>query len=685
LGAVDGGLESLFDPASVAIVGASDDPAKWGNWLARGALSGSARRTVHLVNRLGGEVLGQGAHQSLAALGQPVELVVAAVPGVALAGVVEEALAVGARAIVAIPSGVALGPALARRVANAGTVLLGPNCMGVLDSATQLQLVPEAMPSGAIGLISQSGQLAMELAGFAAEAGLGFSRFASLGDQALLGPAPLVAMLAQHGPTRLIALYLEDFGDGRALLEAACAARAGGTPVVLLAPEPGAAVARAALSHTGALASGEAAIAAACAAAGIHRVRTPRELIDVADALLRTARPRGRRMAVVADGGGQGALAAGLLERAGMPVAPLAARTRAEIAALLPPAAAAGNPVDLAGGAERDVATFARVCAALARSGEVDGILISGFFGGYGGYGAAIAAAELDVARTLGALAHEQGIVLAVHSMHPRSAAAAQLRASGVPVYGEIERAVGALAALAHDPPADGVPALPPRAAPVAGHGYAEARELLQAGGVPVVQAAIVAPEAVVAAAERLGYPVVLKALGNLHKSDAGGVALGLADEPALRTALEAMNERLAPQAYSVERMAAGADALELIAGARRDPHFGPLVLVGAGGIHAELLGDTAVALAPVDTGGAERLLRSLRIAPLLLGARGRPALDLQAAARAVAALSQVAAAHPELAELEANPLLVGRSGCVALDARAVPSSEHLTNAEPGV
>ena len=131
--------------------------------------------------------------------------------------------------------------------------------------------------------------------------------------------------------------------------------------------------------------------------------------------------------------------------------------------------------------------------------------------------------------------------------------------------------------------------------------------------------------------------------------------------------------------------MAATGEGVELIAGVRRDPHFGPLVLVGAGGIHAELLGDTAVALAPVDAAGAELLLRSLRIAPLLLGARGRPALDLQAAARAVAALSLLAAAHPELAELEANPLLVLRSGCVALDARAVPAAaQHTTNADLG-
>ena len=506
----------------------------------------------------------------------------------------------------------------------------------------------------------------------------------------------------------LIALYLEDFGDGRALLEAAYAARAGGTPVVLLAAEPGAAVARAALSHTGALASGEAAIEAACAAAGIHRVRTPRELVDVADALLRCPSPRGRRIAVVADGGGQGALAAGLLERAGMPVGAMAPSTHAEIAALLPPAAAAGNPIDLAGGAERDVATFTRVCAALARSGEVDGILISGFLGGYGGYGAAIAAAELEVARALGALAHEHGIALAVHSMHPHSPAAGALRASGVPVYGEVERAVAALAGLTHDRPAGGIPALPPRrpavaardlsagggapvpahaaaaardssaggvapahAAPAAAIGYAQARALLQAGGVPLVPAAIVPAEEVLAAARELGYPVALKALGELHKSDGGGVALALGDEPALSAALAAMTARLSPLAFSVERMAAG--GIELIAGVRRDAHFGPLVLVGAGGIYAELLrrhrrraragrrgGSGAAAAVAEDRAAAARRPRP-------------PAARPAGAAQAVAALSLLAAAHPELAELEANPLLVMRAGCVALDARVVP------------
>jgi acetate---CoA ligase (ADP-forming) len=674
-------LSALFDPASVAVVGASDDPVKWGHWLAVRALRGEARRAVHLINRRAPEVLGRPAHPSLADVPGGAELAVLAVPAAQLEPAARDAIAAGARAIVAIASGPdghaggAADVALATLAREAGVALLGPNCLGVFDAGAQLELVSEDLPAGSIGLLSQSGQLALEIGMLAADAGLGFSRFASLGNQADLSAAELVEALAGHDETELIALYVEDFRDGRALVRAA---RGAGKPVVLLAVERTEATARAVRSHTGALASDGAAIDAACRAAGMHRVRSPQELVDVAAMLLRAPAPRGRRVGVVADGGGHGGVAAGLVETAGLTAPELSAPLVAELRAGLPPTAATTNPIDLAGGGEQDIRSFVRTAGGLLRSGEVDAVLVSGWFGGYATYGEEMAAAELAVAGELVAAVHETGRPLVLHSIHPGGPAAIRLRDGGVPVYRTIERAVDALARVAGGPdatPADaGAPDLPPPAAPIADHGYAAARELLAAGGVPFVAARTVEPtrEAALAAARELGYPVVVKALGLLHKSDAGGVRLGISGDAELATAVDDVAARLQPPALSVERMAPGG-GVELIAGARWDPRFGPLVLVGLGGIHAETLADTAVALAPVDSAGAERLLRRLRGAPLLLGARGRPPVDITAAAHAVAALSRVAAAHPEIAEIEVNPLRALPDAALALDARIVP------------
>jgi acetate---CoA ligase (ADP-forming) len=232
-------LRALFAPESVTIVGASDDPVKWGNWLARGALRAEHRRAVHLVNRRGGEVLGRPAHRSLGEVPGRPDLVVLAVPPVALDQAVDEALAAGARAIVAITASAADGDAggpgdaaLAARVRSAGAVLLGPNCLGVFDAHAELELAAGDLPRGSIGLISQSGNLGLELGVLAAEAGLGFSRFVSLGNQADLAATELVGALAHHDATELIAVYVEDFRDGRALAAAAHAAREAGKHVV---------------------------------------------------------------------------------------------------------------------------------------------------------------------------------------------------------------------------------------------------------------------------------------------------------------------------------------------------------------------------------------------------------------------------------------------------------------------
>jgi acetate---CoA ligase (ADP-forming) len=686
-------LTPLFKPRSVAVVGASDDPLKWGNWLARGALRGVSRRAVYLVNRHAGEVMGQRAHRALSELPEAPELAVLAVPPATLEQTVEEAIATGCRALVIITAGEADGDAggardasLANRAREADVILVGPNCLGVFDAAAQLNLVPNELPQGSIGLISQSGNLALEIGLLAEAAGLGFSRFVSLGNQADLEAAELIHGLAEHEDTELIALYAEDFRDGRAFARAAEAATRAGKPVVLLAVERTEATARAVRSHTGALASESAAIDASCRAAGMERVHGPQELVDLAQGLLRARLMRGRRVAVIADGGGHGSVAAALAHRAGLELPALSAELRTRLREGLPPTAAVANPVDLAGGGEADIHSYDRAARAVLESGEVDAVLLTGYFGGYTDYDERLEHGEVLVAEALADAAATSGRPLLVQTMYPQRAAAAALCGHGVAVYPTVERTIGVLTRLADrvEQQARGVPVLPAAAEPAASASYAAARSLLAAGGVPFTPARVVdsADRAAGAAAE-IGYPVVLKALGVLHKSDLGGVVTGLRDERALRSAIADLHERLAPPAVSVERMAPLEDGVELLVGARWDARYGPVALVGLGGVYTEVLRDVVVALAPVDEATGLDLLLSLRAAPLLRGARGRPALDLDAAAAAVAAVSRVAAAHPEIAEIEVNPLLALPDGVLGLDARIVSAECEVRGREP--
>ena len=675
-------LRPLFDPRSVAILGASNDPAKWGNRLALGALRGERKRSVYLVNRNGGEILDRPAYAALSDLPELPELVVLAVPAEGFEQAVDASLDAGAKALVGITTGLgetgaegqAREAAIVERVRAAGAVLLGPNCLGIFDAETSLDLGWSELQGGSIGLVSQSGNLALELALLAEDYGLGFSRFASLGNQADLEAGELVRSLIDHEPTRVIALYCEDFRDGRAFARAAHEAVEAGKPVLLLTVGAGEVSAQAARSHTGALVSDASAVEAACRAAGMQRVRSPRELIDLAQAELARVRPRGRRVVVVGDGGGHGIVASDVASAEGLELPPLSEELQGRIATHLPDAAPTRNPVDFAGAGEQFLTIFEDVTRLLLESGEVDAALVTGYFGGYSEFSDEFQAQETDVAVGMARAAAESGRALVVQSMYPRSPALVALREAGVAVYREIEAAAWALARLADqaEQAPRGVPELPAAVdGPLADH-YWAARELIASAGIEFPPARRVADmrEARAAAAE-LGYPVVVKALGLLHKSDAGGVALGIEDEQDLEGALANMTT-LSVEQYSVERMAPVAAGAELIVGCLNDAHFGPIVLVGLGGVYAELLDDTAVALAPVDPAQAEELISSLRGAPILAGARGRPPLDVAAAADALAALSRLAASRPDLAELEINPLLVGPKGALALDARVV-------------
>lgn len=679
--AAEPALRALFDPGAVAIVGASDDPRKYGNWISVQALKGS--RPVHLVNRTRPEVLGRQTVPSLTAVGEPVELVVIAVPAAGFEAAVDDALGAGARAIVGITAGLGEAGAEGRRtqeritakVRAAGARLLGPNCLGVLDHTTGLTLASNDFPVGGVGVISQSGNIALELATLLVDHGMGVSRFASLGNQADLEAADLIDAYVDHDGTRAIALYCEDFRDGRRLARAAARAAAAGKPVVLLTVGSTAASVRNARSHTGALVSSHVVVDAACRAAGMLQVSSPAQMAHLLQALVRGRVPAGNRVAVFADGGGQASVASDSAAANGLDVVEFSAKLQQRIAGELPPTAGVSNPIDVAGGGEQDIFCFPRVLGHLTATPEVDATLVSGYFGGYGGYGDALAAAELEAAEQMARVAADAGGTVVVQTMNWQAPAAQRLRDAGVPVYRGIDEAswvLGRLAGLATQPPT-GVPDLPAARAEVTDTGYHAARALLADGGVPFVRAAEVTDEAGLrAAAADLSYPLVLKALGDEHKSDRGGVLLGIPDEAALVAGFRDLQERLAPPSCSVEEMADLAGAVELLVGVRRDPRFGPVVLVGLGGVFAEVLRDTRCALGPVTADQARALLLSLRGAPLLTGARGRAPVALDALAQVVARISEVAAAHPEIAEIECNPVAATPSAALALDARVV-------------
>ncbi len=671
-------LEALFAPTSVAVIGASDDIRKWGNWLAKGALAGPV--PVHLVNARADVVLGRPAVPSLVSAGLSADLAVVAVPAAAFESAVDDALAAGARAVVGISAGLgesgaegqARERAVVERVRAAGAVLLGPNCLGVFDASSGLSLTSNPLPAGDVAFISQSGNLSLELAQLLSDHGLGFSRFASLGNQAHLDAADLVEASSSHDGTEVIAVYCEDFRDGRRFAQAALDARRAGKAVVLLTVGASEASARQASSHTASLVSSSDVVDAACAAGGIVRVNTPSQMADAIALLRKNPIAAGRRVAIITDGGGHASIAADVAASVDLEVVHFSDGLASTVAAELPAAATSVNPIDVAGGGEQDLSCFGRIASSVLASGEVDAMVVSGYFGGYGQYGPALAELEVQTATALANAVAVHGRPLLVHSMFPQSPAATELRAYGVPVYRTIEGAVGALGETAGIEPATLVP-LPEPEEPLQAFGYWEVRSALLGAGVQFPQAHLVSShdefETVVS---DVTYPVVLKAMGLLHKTDVGGVRLGIVDADELRAEYVAMVERLAPPAVTIEQMVDTSSGVELIVGVRRDERFGPIAMVGGGGILTEVLDDVATALAPIDADRALQLLKSLRSAALLHGVRGRPAVDLHAVAEQVAAITRFASAHPEIGDFEVNPLLATANGAVALDARAI-------------
>lgn len=666
-------LRVFSDPSSVAVVGASEDSTKWGYWLASGALTGAHRRAVHLVNARAATVLGQPCAASISDLPETPELVALCVPAAHLDGVVDAALARGTRGFLGITSGVADDAALVARITAAGARLIGPNSLGIYDATNDLRLMWGIPTPGPMAIVSQSGQLGSELIAIGRRHGLGVSRFISIGNQSDVTATEVLADLAGHDDTRVIALYLESFTDGEALFATLSALRAAGKPTVLLTVGASSASSRLARTHTGSLTSSLDVVDAACRAAGVVRVATPAELVDVARGFLAVPALAGRRVAIVGDSGGQSGIAADVATAAGLTVPPFSAVLSRRLDAQLPAGAACTNPVDLAGAGEQDLGAYAAIIEQVGATGDVDAVVLTGYFGCYGQDVPDLTAAEVAVARRIGAAARAAGVPVLVHTMAPDSSAAHALWESAVPSYGCIEAVTRVLAALADATPT-------PRAAvpdqvtglPTVAPGYWAARGLLADAGVAFPRGAVVRDSAeLAAAADNLTAPLVLKAAWLEHKSEVGGIRVNLRGSE-IATAFDDMRARLGAGEYVLEEQDQRPDAVEVLIAARRDPQLGPMVVVGAGGTETEVLRDIRMECAPVSTETATAMLQSLRMTPLLQGWRGRAAVDVPALAAAVVAVSRLIAARPDITEIELNPVRATASGALAVDALVV-------------
>ncbi len=682
-------LTPLFDPRVIAVVGASDDPTRIGGRpIAHMGRSGYAGRIVP-VNPKYDIIQGLPAVRSLAEADGTIDLVIVAVAAKHVPQTLADAADKGARAAVIFSSGFAeVGAdgaaaqdelvAMARRL---GIVMLGPNCLGHYAAAsgvcaTFASLFERAMPPrGPLAIVSQSGAYGTHIGLLAVERGLGISHMVTTGNEADIGLADCVSHFAHDPSVNVIACYSEGLADGRAFLAAAEEARGAGKPVVMLKVGRSAEGQDAARSHTASVAGDDRVFGELVAEAGVLRVDTTAELMEAAYTLSRRPPVAGRRLGVISVSGGACVLMADAARASALelPALPEAAQRRLREAI---PMGAVRNPVDTTGNAINDMSVIVTAMRTMLAEGEMDAV--AAFFLNWAAsptIGARLRAAIAEAARGY----EDRTIAIVMTAEEHRS----EFEAMGMLVFDDPSHAMRALGRSAWVGEAL---ARPPRSAPPVGTpatlpervDEAEATALLSAVGVPMVDVHVAADaEAAAALAQRLNGPAAVKVLSPdiAHKSDVGGVRLGVTGAAALAEAADAVlaaARRAAPQAevrgVLVAPMVSG--GVELILGGRRDPAFGPVVVIGLGGLFVELFEDVAIAAAPVDKDGALRLLRRLRGWPLLAGARGRPPVDVEAIAAAIARFSMFFAANvATLASAEVNPLVAFPDRVLGLDA----------------
>jgi len=690
-------LRAFFEPESVAVIGASQDEEKVGHSVLRNLLRFGFEGRVYPINPKAGEILGTKCYPSARVIGSRIDLGVIVVPARFVPVVIEDLIANGCRACVIITAGfkeigsregVELEKRIVAMAREAHMRILGPNCFGIINPHNGLNATfGRDMPGkGHIAFMSQSGALCVAVLDWALGVGIGFSKVISMGNEADLTEVDYMEALAQDEKTRVILGYIEGVKDGRRFLEAA-ERIAREKPLVFIKAGGTSAGARAAASHTGSMAGSEKAFKAAFRQSGIVPARSIEELFDIAAGFAYQQVPRGPRLAIVTNAGGPAIMASDAAERLGLILPNLTKETVQYLRERMPPEVSLNNPVDLIGDA--DVERYRVASEKVLEDPNVDGCIF---------ILSPQATTEVEGnAELVGTLAEstDKPVLSSFMGRVRLGRANAILQEHSVPNYSYPERAVNAFRAMADYSSWLRSPKPEPRSFEVDRRRAEEVltkalsdgrreladtdgREILAAYGfrTPETLLARTSKEAI-AAAETIGYPVVMKIAARdiLHKTDIGGVAVGLRTPEEVRLAFLDMTSRA--QGYLVE----GANVQEMIRGGREmilgmscDSTFGPLLLFGLGGIYVETLKDTSFRIAPVNEDEARNMIREIRAYSILQGARGEPPSDIDMTVESILRLSQLVMDMSAITELDINPLIVlpQGQGAVAVDCRMV-------------
>ena len=697
-------LLPFFNPRSVAVVGATDKPGSVGRTLLWNLLSSPFGGTVYAINPKRRNVLGLPSHTSLAALPEKPDLVIIATPANTVPGLVRECVAAGVLAAIIIsagfketgPAGIALEEEILQVARQGNLRIMGPNCLGLMNPISGLNATFASKPArpGRVGFLSQSGALCTAILDWSARTKVGFSAFVSIGSMLDVEWGDLIQHLGDDPHTQSIVIYMESVGNARSFLSAAREV-ALTKPIIVLKAGTTDAAAKAAASHTGSLAGSDEVLSAAFRRSGILRVESISSLFYMADVLGKQPRPKGPRLTIVTNAGGPGVLATDALILDGGQLAELSAETLQALDAILPPHWSHGNPIDILGDA--DPQRYARALEVAARDETSDGLLVT-----------LTPQAMTDPTKTAEALAavasnSKKPVLAAWMGGEDVQAGADLLNLHNIPTFAYPDTAVRifnrmwrysySLSGLYETPVLDQDSERPTdrqsaemiiREALDARHTMLPehaSKRILRAYGIPVVST-VVAKDAETAAAlaEKMGFPVVVKLYSNTltHKTDVGGVRLNLADAESVRLAYRSIETSVTEKAgaehfegVAVQPMIHH-EGYEVILGSSIDAQFGPVLLFGAGGQLVEVIRDRALALPPLNSTLARRMMEQTKIYTALQGVRGRPPVNLAELEQVLVRFSHLVVEQPWIKEIDINPLLASAQGLIALDARVI-------------